>query len=95
MKEQSIFHHLTAHVFPYDLDDANVMAPSSDQIDWIPLHKMFNTAQFHWKDLREREYLWETRVEGRATVKIILNSRVGGRGLNSPGSWITSSRGLL
>jgi hypothetical protein len=63
-----------------------VMAPSNEQVAWIPLHKMFNTEHFHWKDLSESEYLCETRVDGRATVKIILNSRVGGRGLNSPGS---------
>jgi hypothetical protein len=61
-----------------------VMAPSNEQVAWIPLHRMFNTAQFHWKDLTESEYLWETRIDGRATVKIILNCRVGG--LNSPGS---------
>jgi hypothetical protein len=86
MKEQLNSHDLTAHVIPYGLDDATVIAPSNEQVAWMPLHKMFNTAQFHWKDLSEGAYLWEARVVGRATVKIILNSTVNGHGLNSPGS---------
>jgi hypothetical protein len=77
---------VTAHFIPYGLDDATVMAPSNEQVAWIFLYRMFSTAQFHWKDLSESEYLWETRVDGGATVKIALDSRVGGRGLNPPGS---------
>jgi hypothetical protein len=32
MKEQLISHLLTAHVIPYGLDDATVMAPSNEQV---------------------------------------------------------------
>ena len=32
MKEQLMLHHLTAHVIPYGLYDATVMAPSSEQV---------------------------------------------------------------
>lgn len=86
MKEQPSLHHMTAHVIPYGFDDATVIAPSNEQVAWIHQHTMFSAAQFNWKDLSESEYLWETRLHGRAPVKIVLNSRVGGRGLNSPGS---------